>query len=146
MRRLIPSVAVLSAGLFALSACGGGDEPAQDSPESAVSATDQSSGSAAEQSSGSEKPIDTDASFGSVDELRAAVTDAGLDCDAGDPIEGEGYKESMSCGDNVWLVVFDDEKQQSDKVAQYDEDGSNYLEGENWVVVAPQEALDKVRG
>ena len=100
--------------------------------------------SAPEQSESSSQPVDTGQSFDSVDELKNAVTDAGLTCDGGEAIEGDGYKESMSCGDNVWLVVFDDDGQQSEKVSQYEEDGSNYLEGENWVVVAPQDALDKI--
>lgn len=137
MRRLIPSVSALGITLLALTACGGGGEdPAGGSSSAAESAP--------EQSESSSQPVDTGQSLDSVDELKNAVTDAGLTCDGGEAIEGDGYKESMSCGDNVWLVVFDDDGQQSEKVSQYEEDGSNYLEGENWVVVAPQDALDKI--
>lgn len=89
------------------------------------------------------EPI-TDRSFDSVGDLREAATDAGLECGGDEIVQGEGYKESMSCGDNVWLIVFDDDQQKSRRVSQYDDNGSNFLQGANWVVVAPQNALDQI--
>ncbi|KAA9393115.1 hypothetical protein FCK90_13775 [Kocuria coralli] len=86
----------------------------------------------------------TERSFDSVADLRSAVTDQDLTCDSEDVVHGDGYKESMSCGDNVWLILFEDEQQKNARVDQYEESNSSYVDGPNWVVVAPQAELDRI--
>lgn len=86
----------------------------------------------------------TERRFESVTDLRAAVVDVGVACDSERISQGEGYAESLRCGQNVWLTVFRDEGQKDLRTDEYDEQGSTYIEGANWVVVAPEEILEQV--
>lgn len=93
---------------------------------------------------GGDKPL-TEQSFDSAADLRTAVAEAGVPCDNEEVNQGEGYKESINCGDNVWLTVFDNQEDKQARTERYDEQKSKYVSGENWVVVAPQESLDKIQ-
>ncbi|GGG64074.1 hypothetical protein GCM10011374_29520 [Kocuria dechangensis] len=85
-------------------------------------------------------------SFDSVVDLKSAVTETGVTCDSDQISRGEGYKESLKCGDNVWLTVFDGPEDKQARIETYEKQQSTYVQGENWVVVAPQTTLDKVTG
>ena len=117
MRRTMSMIVVTTAGLLGVTACGG-----------------------------SENPTLTTQSFDSAMDLKAAVVDRGVVCNADTVAQGKGYKESLKCGDNVWLTVFESAADKEARIEAYDEQGSSYVQGQNWVIVAPEETLQKVTG
>lgn len=83
-------------------------------------------------------------SFDSVTELKSAATEAGVQCGSDDVFESEGAKESIKCGDGVWLSVFDTEDQKVERTNSYENRGTTYTQGPNWVIVGPEKAIQEV--
>lgn len=116
MLRTVPLI-LTTAGLLALTACGDAQGPSLSTQ-----------------------------SFDSATDLQAAVEERGITCESGRPSEGEGYKESLKCGNNVWLTVFESSEDKRARIETYEQQRSTFVEGPNWVVVAPQQTLDELSG
>ncbi|WP_431695621.1 hypothetical protein [Kocuria rhizophila] len=86
----------------------------------------------------------TEKSMESVGALRAEVMQAGISCNTEKTFKTPDVKEALSCGDNVWLTVYQDESQKDARTTEYDAKKNHYVEGPNWTVVGPQEQLDKL--
>lgn len=106
---------ILAASLLALTACGDSGSPSLPSQR-----------------------------FDSVTELKDAVVERGVACESDRITSGDEFKESLRCGDNVWLTVFEGSADKHARIETYEQRKSTFMEGRNWVVVAPQETLDKL--
>lgn len=92
----------------------------------------------------SETPTLTTQRFESVTDLQAAVANRGIGCDSDTIAHGGGYKESLKCGDKTWLTIFETSADKEARIEIYEERNSTYIEGQNWVIVAPKEILQEV--
>lgn len=83
----------------------------------------------------------TSESFDDTASLREALEDAGVECRDGVDFTGEGFQEGLRCAGGIWMTTYGDEDSKALKVAEYEDNGSNFVEGLNWIVVAPAAVL-----
>ncbi|MGO0577044.1 hypothetical protein [Ornithinimicrobium panacihumi] len=92
-------------------------------------------------------PVDelTSRSFDSVDELRTALVDAGVPCENPTTFSGPEFAEGLRCDGGVWLTTYEDDDSQAAKVEEYTAQGTNFVEGVRWLLVAPKAHLGQGR-